>query len=397
MADSRTTGGLVFLLVAIALFAAGGGWLLSHTLVRDIHQPEYSTLSDAPKGTSALYETLSRMSLDVRRLYTTETLPPDATLFRIGQTINWWQLENIPQDSAEAAFLTDGGRLVYAFQASRYIRPPSGTVSNACVTCSETGTCVTVSVTNRLPVTGYNLTQGISLTALTNHVGSAEAETDASGMRVPWYSPVVFTLSENAAERWRTLYELDGHPVLIETRFGKGSVVLATDCYFLSNEGFANDRRPGLIAALVGTSRTVLFDETVHGLSERHNMTWLMHRYGLHGLIVALMLPLLLALWRHVCPLLPRVRENLAATAQQGFRMEDGLESLLCGHLPAARLPRHLYEAWRQSVAAPDEATCREMERLIDDGETRHAPPMETCRALHALTQRKPRSIAVIH
>ena len=389
MADPRATGGLAFLLIATALFAAGGVWLLSHTLLRDVDHPEYSTLSDAPKGASVLYETLSHMPLDVRRLYETGSLPDGATLFRIGQPLSRWQLRDIPSSTEETAFLTDGGRLVYAFERGFFYNAGSDS------SCSETGTCACASATNRPPISSSSLTQGISLTVFSNQTEHAEA--DLPDARLPWYSSVVFTLSDKAAERWRTLYELDGHPVLIETRFGKGSIVLATDCYFLSNEGLAKDCRPALLAALVGTSRTVLFDETIHGISETRNTAWLMHRYRLHGLIAALALSMLLAFWRHVCPLLPRARETAASTSLQGFRQEDGLESLLHGHLPVAHLPRHLYEAWRQSVASPDEAACREMEHLLDTAEAARKPPVETCRALHALTRRKPRSIAVIH
>lgn len=391
MVDPRATGGLASLLVATALFTAGGVWLLSHTLLRDIDHPAYSTLSDTPKGASVLYETLSRMPLDVRRLCETGSLPDGATLFRIGQPLSRGRLHDIPGNAEEAAFVTDGGRLVYAFLPEGFYSADSDS------SCAETGTCscISATVTNRPVVSTLSLTQGISPLTVSNLIGNAD--TGLLDAQVPWYSSTVFTLDDKAAERWRALYELDGLPVLIETRLGKGSIVLATDCYFLSNEGLAKDCRPALLAALVGASRTVLFDETIHGISEQRNTAWLMHRYRLHGIIAALALSMLLALWRHVCPLLPRARETAASASLQGFRMEDGLESLLHGHLPAANLPRQLYEAWRQSVASPDATVCREMESLLDTAEAARKPPVETCRALHGITRSKQRKRKTHH
>jgi hypothetical protein len=37
--------------------------------------------------------------------------------------------------------------------------------------------------------------------------------------------------------------------------------VLMTDCYCLSNEAMVSDRHPDLLAWLVGTAKTVQFDE----------------------------------------------------------------------------------------------------------------------------------------
>jgi hypothetical protein len=380
MAEPRATGGLPLLLAALAFLAAGGVWLLSRAVVRDVRHPAYSTLNDTPEGARVLYEALSGLPLDVRRRYGSDPLPAGATLFRIGQPLSRWRLADILRDAGEAAFVAGGGRLVCAFKGWE----PDRRDDTPYVSCSETGLCASAAATNRPSATRPGLTKGLGLTALTNLTGNAAA--DALAARVPWYSAAVFEFDPGTAERWRTLYELEGRPVLIETRFGKGSVVLATDCYFLSNEGLAKDRRPALLSVLVGGSRTVLFDETAHGIRERPNTAWLMRRYRLHGLAAALALPVLLAFWRHACPLLPRAREDPAGTPQQGFRLEDGLVSLLRGHLPAARLPRQLYEAWRQT-AAPDDAARREMESLLETAEALRAPPAETCRALHRLAR----------
>lgn len=368
MADLRQTSGVPLLLVLLALFAAGGAWLLSRTVARDIQHPTYSTLNDTPQGARVLFDALSHLPLDVQRRYDANApLPDNATLFRIGPRLSWWSLDDIPMNLEEATFVADGGRLVYTFSGAR----PNRASAAAAITNQSFGTTI-------------SFTKGLSLVALSNL--TAQAEADAA--QIPWHSALAFELSPEASNRWHTLYAVEGYPVMVETRHGKGSVILATDCYFLSNEGLAQDSRPELLSALVGPARIVLFDETIHGISEKRNLTWLMHRYRLHGLIIALALPVLLALWQHASPLLPRARET-TSTHQQGLRTEDGLVSLLRGHMPAARLPRQLYEAWRQTAPPSAAASDSEMEDLLETAEANRTPPAETCRALYQLVQQK--------
>jgi len=374
MAERQTASGFPLLLVALALLAAGGAWLLSRTMVQDIQHPAYSTLNDTPEGASVLYTALSHTRLEVQRLYEADRFPAGAALFRIGGPLHAEALEGIAASAEEAAFVAGGGRLVCAFAGWRSAGD------------RETAPCADAA-TNRLAASVHRATQGVTLGVLTNF--ASRVQSGHSAANVPWYSVGVFELRSAATNRWRTLYALDGHPVLIETRFGKGSIVLATDCYFLSNEGLAKDARPALLSALVGEAHAVLFDETLHGLRETHNTAWLMRRYHLYGLVAVLGLLFLLALWQHACPLLPQVREDAAAAPQTGFRIEDGRVSLLRGHLPAARLPRHLFEAWRQTATRADAPACREMEALLETAEALRRPPVETCRALYDRVRKK--------
>lgn len=383
MTERPASGGWPLLLVLLALFAVGGGWLLSNTVVRDVQHPAYSTLNDTPKGTRLLFEALDGTGHEPVRLFGEGELPAGATLFRIGQDLSLLSLERLLQRPEEAAFVAGGGRLVCAFSGWQPGRRTSSFFS-PCGSCS-TGRCAVAST--NAPASAPLLAKGLGLTALTNLTETARAAASDGG--VPWHSVAVFDIAPAAAGRWQTRYTLEGRPVMIETRFGKGSVVLATDCFFLSNEALAatRDRPSALLAALIGPARTVLFDETVHGLRDRHNTTWLLLRYRLHVLLAVLALLFLLTLWQHACPLLPP-QEVEADAPQRGLRMEDGLVSLLRRHLAAARLPRQLFDLWRQSEPHAPQALCEEMSRLIDHAEASHAPPEETCRALHRLAQR---------
>src|SRR5206468_3145794 len=51
-----------------------------------------------------------------------------------------------------------------------------------------------------------------------------------------WHSALVFT---NLDKSWRTIYARGKNAVVIERRFGRGTVVLASDSYFLSNEAMS--------------------------------------------------------------------------------------------------------------------------------------------------------------
>ncbi len=64
-----------------------------------------------------------------------------------------------------------------------------------------------------------------------------------------WHSGIIFT---NLLHSWRVIYARAGKAVVIERKFGRGSVVIATDSYLLSNEAMLKDRHADLLAWLVG-------------------------------------------------------------------------------------------------------------------------------------------------
>src|SRR5262249_595808 len=81
---------------------------------------------------------------------------------------------------------------------------------------------------------------------------SAEAINESS-VTLPeslaWHGGLAFT---NLPSQWKVIYSRAGHPVVIERRFGTGSVVMATDSYFLSNEALLKDRHADLLSWWVG-------------------------------------------------------------------------------------------------------------------------------------------------
>ena len=50
---------------------------------------------------------------------------------------------------------------------------------------------------------------------------------------LPWYSTLFFKLQDNT---WRTIYARADEPVVIERSYMKGSIVLISDSFLISNE-----------------------------------------------------------------------------------------------------------------------------------------------------------------
>ena len=95
---------------------------------------------------------------------------------------------------------------------------------------------------------------------------------------LPWHSPGVLT---DLASHWRTVYRVETNAVIVERRLGSGSIVLATDSYFVSNEALRNDRSTPLLTWLIGPLHHVVFNETHLGVTEQPGFATLARRYRL--------------------------------------------------------------------------------------------------------------------
>jgi len=167
---------------------------------------------------------------------------------------------------------------------------------------------------------------------------------------VPWKSALYFVRLE---PEWRVLYTAKSKPVLIQRSWGKGEIIVASDSYFISNEGVRNDRKPRLLSFLVGPPGVLLFDETHLGTQQQEGVMFLVNKFHLEGLIYALLAVLLLLLWRNSVPLVPPYqappRDQLGG-AVSGKDSRSGLVNLLRRNVtPAEILPTSLAE-WQRTV-----------------------------------------------
>jgi len=180
---------------------------------------------------------------------------------------------------------------------------------------------------------------------------------------VGWYSGLYFVPS---APEWRTIYTRGGKPVVVERSVGLGSIVLAGDSFFVSNEGLWRERHASLLAWLVGGGNRVIFDEYLKGISEEPGIMMLMRRYRLHGLFVGLLVVGLLWIWQVVSPLVPRfsAEENLQLAERQVGKLEDTLVGLVRRSVPQKDVLRACVEEWSRDFGNGElhDQICSEVE-----------------------------------
>ena len=167
--------------------------------------------------------------------------------------------------------------------------------------------------------------------------------------RLAWHSGLVYT---NCPAEWRPVYVRPEGAVVIERAFGAGSVVLATDSFFLSNEALRGDRHADLLAWLVGPATTVVFDETHFGITESPGIAGLMRQYHLSGLVAGLLLLTGLYVWKNATSLAPAVPAGRPDGTVAGKDAQSGFVNLLRRNISPADLFATCYQEWKNTAAA---------------------------------------------
>jgi hypothetical protein len=183
--------------------------------------------------------------------------------------------------------------------------------------------------------------------------GEARRASDASpelpeGLR--WGSDIYFQLAPGGP--WRVLYERGGQPVLLEMPCGRGSIVLAADSYFLSNEALQKDRPLSVLAWIVGSQTQVEFDESHLGVVKEANIAELARHYGLEGAFFTLLLLAALFVWQRMVLFVPPPEE--APEVAFTYNQAAGLEALLRRALPAPKLAAACVAEWRRTARPAD-------------------------------------------
>ena len=220
---------------------------------------------------------------------------------------------------------------------------------------------------------------------------------------ISWHSAADFVLPKNEehpqksagpsppADAWRALLLRDERPVLVERRYPEsgGSIVFASDSFFLSNEALRTERHPALLAWLVGGSATqrILFDEAHLRLREDPGLMTLARRYRLGGVLAALALLAALFIWKSIASLAPHRAESDAATIADGITgraATAGFSSLLRRGVSSAELLEVCVARWEAAQAG----------RAITSASGGHgrvsAEKVERLRALAAAERAKP-------
>lgn len=412
----RRNATLLALVVGGVLFLAGLSYLfLLRFAAGDVYAPHSSLRAD-PLGTMAFYESLEQLpGLDVRRdTSDSNRLPsePHTTYLHLSAETETWRVVPVEVYDEAEKFMLNGGRLVITlFPATTRptaftTPPPFSTPTNAPATNApgrvrnrnQPGKSKAGAEETLAKRWGADF-EYVPLILGSNGIYRSDRATNQSTLSLPaaldWHSAVVLT---NLDASWQPLYARAGNPVLAERHFGRGSVVLATDTYFLSNEALWRHREPALLAWLVGPAEHVVFDEAHLGVAESPGVADLMQKYRLTGVLAALVSLALLFVWKNSFSLLPP-RAVAAAGAVAGKDAATGFVNLLQRNIPPRQILETCFEQWSRSllqranfhIAAVDQAqTIMERERARPPAERR---PVQTYRdialALQALSKGK--------
>jgi len=377
----------VLLVFMVCAFGFGIYTLQNERFERGDIYPPYSSFRSDSQGARALYLALGRMpATGVRRNFLEEsrlTREKGATFFYLGVDVGAMRLITKKDILALEALARNGNRLVFAFApvSAAKDRATEGRKEGAEDEKKpgarggreQAGTpCACLSwrwnfIFDDFPVTGDA------------RKGTTRAVLSVGETGLPETVSVRSSLYFRTDERfWRTVYSVDGNPVLVERDFGKGSIVLLSDTSLTSNEAMRDRRYPELLLRLLGGSRTAVFDETHLGVSENPGVMSLVIKYRLTSFLVALLLLAGLYLWKNSIPLVPsaasvRFGEDGITTDKDAV---GGLISLLRRNIPKTELLDVCFREWTKSFSREyreSDGTRARLQSIVDQETAR--PP----------------------
>ncbi|HET9131652.1 MAG TPA: DUF4350 domain-containing protein [Terriglobia bacterium] len=358
----RTIPALILLIAAVGFVLVIIQLLQNRFEAGDVYPP-YSSLRSDPLGTMVLFESLQDYpELTLRRDYSTaERLPePAGTLYlHLAAELEPFRHLSASQFDEVDHFVRNGGRLLIA------LRPVPAEVVRAGLPKSEAqkkrekeekeeakkeeerALIKSVSLLERWK---FN-TKIVNFAEDRDNGYVPEVVTNVSRLPLPktllWHSGIVLT---DLAPDWKPIYTREQQPVVVERQFDKGSVVIATDSYFLSNEAMVEDRHSDLLAWVVGSQEIIYFDEAHFGITESVNMAGLIRRYRLHWAIACFVLLAILFVWKNSSSLAPIPEEERQPAFVFGKESGEGFVNLLRRNVSPRDLLKTCIQQWKQSA-----------------------------------------------
>jgi len=178
---------------------------------------------------------------------------------------------------------------------------------------------------------------------------------------------------------WHVVRTASDRPVLIERKFGKGSLVLAADGYLTSNQALLYNRDAALLSWLAAPNRRLIFDESHLGVTETGSVVALGRRYRLHAFVAVLLLLAVLFIWKNSSPLVPvPAVEPAVPSAAQSWGMPH---YLLRRAAPPAELITACLSEWRKSLALGPRYSPERLQR-VDEAAASERDPVKAYQAI---------------
>jgi uncharacterized protein DUF4350 len=345
--------------------------------------PPYSSLRTDPLGAKAFYESLQVCcGLNVQRNYEQFSRIQnrfDSTVLVLGFDSSL--LRRFPKriDEDVFYFISNGGRLIVS------LLPATGEKEESLASALQGMDENTENFLDRWGVRSFYEKDRPGNAFLIAKDASAAGLPDSIQVHSALYFQTIHP-------DWRTLYERNHHPVVIERHLGRGSLVISAESYFFSNEALAKDRQPSLLLYIIGDRKTVLFDEYHHGVSAEAGVMVLARRYHLEWLLAGFILLALLFIWKNATPLV-RASTEAATELQTGKESGAGLANLLRRNVPESELLSVCLDQWQKSSKEVSVERKNRMESIVEREEgksSRHRDLSAAYNALHrALKERR--------
>ena len=355
--------------------------------------PPYSSLRADPLGAQAYYESLERMpGLVVRRDYSrVNRLPEGKAICYLHLAARAYDWRRLPEELFKEieAFTLRGGRLVITLlpEIREPKMPRSERIKDSPLADStpednpsdkKNPQTKRASRQQRRPPEERKESRRASLRerwgvefafvplsqradGIYESVTATNATLRGVANSLSWHSGLVFT---NLDAAWRVIYTRDLHPVLVERAFGSGTVVFATDSYFLSNQALREERHADLLAWIVGASRRVVFDEAHLGVLEDPGVATLIRKYNLHGTVAALLLLAALFVWKNSLSFVPPHPDEETDAHVLGKESAAGFVNLLRRNLASGDVLNACHAEWRKSFARDARVSAAKQERI---------------------------------
>jgi hypothetical protein len=359
--------GWVMLLVLLAATVAGFASLYRLRLAGGDNFPPYSSRRADPLGTRVLHDSLAEMDgLRVTRRY--EPLNdlsalPERTVVLAGVRAGDWRASEQATVEAIERLARAGSRVILALLSEKHEDATGDSKKKKDQKKSSSETTPT-------PPADKNGTKwrrkenapavadleqrwavGLATGILKNNARRDEAASAELPASLHWGGDYYFRPAKDSP--WKVIYRRDHEAVLIERPLGRGTLVLASDAYLLSNEALQRDRQPVLLSWLLGAHADIEFDESHLGVVEDRGIAALARQYGLGAAMILLVVAAGLFSWHRMALFVPPAPERTEVALR--YQQTAGLEALLQRAIAPGELAAACLEEWRHTASAADQ------------------------------------------
>jgi hypothetical protein len=178
------------------------------------------------------------------------------------------------------------------------------------------------------------------------------------------------------AKGWDTLRAENGKPVVIQRGQGKGTLVLLTNPFLLTNAAMVEDRQTVFLSNLIGPVHQAIFDETHFGIEETGSIAALARRYRLQGLVLGLVLVASLFIWKSAAAFPPSLGDRLEPVkVTQGADSSSAFLNLIRRSIRPDDILATCVEEWRKMYQRKAGSNLR---TAIDLAESGRKTPAQT-------------------